>query len=73
MHLVEGEHPLVQTQKYQTYLLGTLQDTAIVGIYSSFHDYATYTLGYKHPETIRLNYMFCASPPLRNCHFFLLT
>ncbi|KAF7973846.1 hypothetical protein HWV62_14138 [Athelia sp. TMB] len=59
MREVEGEHPLVQTRKYQTYLLGTLQDTAIVGIYSFFHDYATYTLGYKHPETIRLNYMFC--------------
>ncbi|KZP07217.1 hypothetical protein FIBSPDRAFT_965827 [Athelia psychrophila] len=27
--------------------------------YSAFHDYAIYALGYTHPETIRLTYMFC--------------
>ncbi|KAF9229158.1 hypothetical protein BS17DRAFT_742893 [Gyrodon lividus] len=43
----------------QAYLLAGLQDTSSVGKYSNFHDIAIYTLGYSHPDTIRLAYMFC--------------
>lgn len=45
--------------KLQEYLLGAgaTRDTTVVGKYSSFHDVATYTLGYTHHETIRLAYM----------------
>lgn len=41
----------------QHYLLRGLQDNGLVGAYSNFHDVATYTLGYGHPETVRLAYM----------------
>ena len=46
--------------KLQEYLLGAgaTRDTTVVGKYSTFHDVATYTLGYTHPETIRLAYMY---------------
>lgn len=44
--------------KLQEYLLGAVRDTSVVGKYSNFHDVATYTLGYTHPETIRLAYMY---------------
>ena len=46
--------------KLQEYLLGAgaARDTTVVGKYSSFHDVATYTLGYTHHETIRLAYMY---------------
>jgi RNA-dependent RNA polymerase len=32
-------------------------DNEHVGQYSYYHDHATYTKGYSHPETIRLAYM----------------
>ncbi|KZP28068.1 hypothetical protein FIBSPDRAFT_947970 [Athelia psychrophila] len=60
MELVESEHPIPQTRKLQEYLLGGIQATSVVGVYSAFHDYAIYALGYTHPETIRLTYMLCA-------------
>ena len=28
-----------------------------LGMYSRYHEYATYTKGYSHPETVRLAYM----------------
>ncbi|KAF8913977.1 RNA dependent RNA polymerase-domain-containing protein [Gymnopilus junonius] len=43
----------------QKYLLGAICNTTVVGKYSNFHEIAIYTLGYRHPETIRLAYMFC--------------
>jgi RNA-dependent RNA polymerase len=43
-------------RSFLTALLGSLND-GHVGKYSNFHDYATYTKGYSHPETIRLAYM----------------
>ena len=51
----------------QAYLLGAVRDTSVVGKYSNFHGTATYTLGYTHPETIRLAYMYGIC-----CHFFQL-
>ncbi|KAG6336122.1 hypothetical protein ID866_2960 [Astraeus odoratus] len=45
--------------KMQVFLLGGLQDSSLVGRYSNFHDISIYTLGYNHPETIRLAHMFC--------------
>ncbi|PFH49062.1 hypothetical protein AMATHDRAFT_64002 [Amanita thiersii Skay4041] len=48
--------PVVQ-QQFQEVLLSGLND-AKVGIYSGFHDQAIIKLGYDHPETIRLAYMF---------------
>lgn len=41
----------------QQYLLGSIRDMSVVGKYSNFHEAAIYTLGYTHPETIRLAYM----------------
>ncbi|KAF9008990.1 RNA dependent RNA polymerase-domain-containing protein [Cyathus striatus] len=44
----------------QRYLLGGIvRDTTVVGKYSTFHEHATYTLGYQDAETKRLAYMFC--------------
>ena len=50
--------------RLQEYLLGAVRDTSVVGKYSTFHDVATYTLGYTHHETIRLAYMY------GNCRLF---
>jgi RNA-dependent RNA polymerase len=43
-----------QIHAYQSFLLGALRETSLVGQYSNFHDNAIYKLGYSHPETIRL-------------------
>lgn len=48
---------LLEMQKQ--YLLSSIRDRAVVGKYSNWHINATYSLGYDHPETIRLAYMFC--------------
>ncbi|CCM00780.1 uncharacterized protein FIBRA_02822 [Fibroporia radiculosa] len=44
----------------QAYLLGSLQDSAMVGIYSTWWENSIYASGYCHPTTIFLAYMFCA-------------
>lgn len=44
-------------RRFQEYLLGSVRNMSVVGKYSTFHDIATYTLGYSHPDTIRLAYM----------------
>jgi len=54
---IQDESPIIQVRELQKFLLGAIRDTSIVGRYSSYHDHAIYTLGYSHPETIRLNYM----------------
>lgn len=54
-----GSDPASMESQIQSFLLGGLQDQSLVGKYSNFHDIATYTLGYGHPETTRLAYMFC--------------
>ncbi|KAJ7170306.1 RNA dependent RNA polymerase-domain-containing protein [Mycena crocata] len=51
--------PEEQIQEMQHYLLGSLHDVTKVGKYSNWHLNAIYSLGYTHPETIRLAYMFC--------------
>ncbi|KAF9569288.1 hypothetical protein CPC08DRAFT_701791 [Agrocybe pediades] len=48
-----------QIRQFQRHLLGAVRNTTVVGKYSTFHETAIYTLGYTHPETIRLAYMFC--------------
>jgi hypothetical protein len=48
--------PEEKVSAMQKYLLGSLCDTSITGIYSTMHDNAIYNLGYKHPRTIRLAY-----------------
>ena len=40
-------------------LLGLAEDK--VGKYSTFHENAMYSVGYNHPETVRLAYMFVTS------------
>jgi len=47
-----------QIRQFQKHLLGAVLNTAVVGKYSTFHEIAIYTLGYTHPETIRLAYMY---------------
>ncbi|KAF9485277.1 hypothetical protein BDN70DRAFT_627571 [Pholiota conissans] len=51
--------PEYKIRQFQLHLLGAIRDPSIVGKYSTFHEIATYTLGYGHPETKRLAYMFC--------------
>ena len=51
------EQPLACTRALQEYLLAGLKEVSLVGQYSNMHDYATYTLGYSDPETIRLAHM----------------
>lgn len=60
--------------KLQEYLLGAVRDTSVVGKYSNFHGAATYTLGYTHPETIRLAYMYgiCRHSSFIFCDILLL-
>ena len=41
-----------------------------VGVYSKFHDNATYHLGYNHPTTIRLAYMY---ESLSSLHCYILS
>ncbi|KAJ7904600.1 RNA dependent RNA polymerase-domain-containing protein [Mycena olivaceomarginata] len=48
-----------QLREMQVYLLSAIRDMAVVGKYSNWHINSTYSLGYSHPETIRLAYMFC--------------
>lgn len=59
----------------QKYLLGTIQDVKMVGMYSNFHEYSTYVTGYASSQTKLLAYM-CASLPSHVtclvCSFHLL-
>ena len=50
--------PLERTLVMQTYLLGALRDTSVVGKYSSMHDNAIYSLGYSNPRTVKLAYKY---------------
>ncbi|KAL4070840.1 RNA dependent RNA polymerase-domain-containing protein [Scleroderma citrinum] len=54
-----GSRPAALESRLQAFLIRGLQDQTLVGKYSNFHDIAIYILGYAHPETIRLAYMFC--------------
>ncbi|KAI0646405.1 RNA dependent RNA polymerase-domain-containing protein [Trametes meyenii] len=44
----------------QDYLLGALSGRSYVSTYSIWWEKSTYKLGYKHPNTVFLAYMFCA-------------
>ncbi|KAJ6628702.1 RNA dependent RNA polymerase-domain-containing protein [Mycena sp. CBHHK59/15] len=55
----ESQSPSQQVREMQHYLLSAIRNVAVVGKYSNWHINAIYTLGYTHPETIRLAYMFC--------------
>jgi len=50
--------PSERTLVMQTYLLGALRDTSVVGKYSSMHDNAIYSLGYSNPRTVKLAYKY---------------
>ena len=52
-----GEPVETLVQALQKSLLGAIRDTSVVGKYSSYHEHATYSLGYDDPETIRLAYL----------------
>ncbi|WRT65728.1 uncharacterized protein IL334_002676 [Kwoniella shivajii] len=47
------------TREMQGWLLGAMMGDELTGKYSDLHGNAVYTLGYSHPETIRLARMFC--------------
>ena len=55
IHHQDSELDKVQSL-FLTALLRSL-DNELVGKYSNYHSYATYTKGYSDPETIRLAYM----------------
>ncbi|KAF8522755.1 RNA dependent RNA polymerase-domain-containing protein [Hysterangium stoloniferum] len=48
-------------KEVQNVLLASLRSASIVGMYSTWHDNAIYSLGYDHPETRRLAFMFTTS------------
>ncbi|KAI0293977.1 RNA dependent RNA polymerase-domain-containing protein [Russula brevipes] len=48
-----------QIQELQTVLMAPLNDLYVVGTYSTMHDNAIYSLGYSHPTTILLAWIFC--------------
>ena len=56
---------LERTLVMQTYLLGALRDTSVVGKYSSMHDNAIYSLGYSNPRTVKLAYKY-VFPTVKN-------
>ncbi|TFK23267.1 hypothetical protein FA15DRAFT_757378 [Coprinopsis marcescibilis] len=56
---MKGSPSIERIHGTQEHLLSAIQDTAMVGKYSNYHEHATYRLGYTHPETIRLAHMFC--------------
>ncbi|KAI0315577.1 RNA dependent RNA polymerase-domain-containing protein [Amylostereum chailletii] len=57
---VPGTAPsLERTTALQRFLLVPLRNIQAVGTYSAMHDNAMYRLGYSHPETLRLAWMFC--------------
>ena len=62
----KGESGGQSADEIRKILLSTLSNTQ-VGIYSKFHDNSTYNLGYDHPTTIRLAYMYGFPSP---CFFF---
>lgn len=49
--------PVEKMYAYQDVVLSPLRDTSVVGQYSTFHEHALYTLGLRHPETIRLAFL----------------
>ncbi|KAF9534243.1 RNA dependent RNA polymerase-domain-containing protein [Crepidotus variabilis] len=46
-------------REMQEFLLGDARNAGVVGQYSNFHEYSTYTRGYRHSETLRLAHIFC--------------
>ncbi|KAI0305318.1 RNA dependent RNA polymerase-domain-containing protein [Multifurca ochricompacta] len=48
-----------QVQELQRVLMSPFRDLYVVGTYSALHDNAIYSLGYKHPTTILLAWIFC--------------
>ncbi|KAI9508083.1 RNA dependent RNA polymerase-domain-containing protein [Russula earlei] len=48
-----------QIQELQMVLMAPLSDLYVVGTYSTMHDNAIYTLGYTHPTTTLLAWIFC--------------
>ncbi|KAH9962190.1 RNA dependent RNA polymerase-domain-containing protein, partial [Russula dissimulans] len=48
-----------QIQELQKVMMAPLFDLYVVGTYSSMHDNAIYSLGYAHPTTILLAWIFC--------------
>jgi hypothetical protein len=55
-----ADSPSQRLRGMQQYLLSDVRDVGIVGQYSNWQLNATYSLGYRHPETIRLDYMSVA-------------
>lgn len=63
LHAVEGhsegrEEEARMKINLQHFLLGGIMDQQLTSRYSAMHDFAVYTLGPSHPETIRLAHMF---------------
>lgn len=48
---------LGKIQHFQEHALASVRSRSLVGQYSSYYDYAVYTLGYNHPDTRRLAFM----------------
>ncbi|KAA1476614.1 hypothetical protein DENSPDRAFT_827653 [Dentipellis sp. KUC8613] len=50
-----------RVHEFQSYLMGPMRDSPVVGTYSGLHDNAMYAFGYNDPRTVRLAHMFCAT------------
>ncbi|WVW80195.1 hypothetical protein I302_102172 [Kwoniella bestiolae CBS 10118] len=56
---IEGLSANEKIRELQSWLIDGVKGDELTGIYSGLHENAVYTLGYDHPETIRLARMFC--------------
>ncbi|KAJ3508329.1 hypothetical protein NMY22_g16648 [Coprinellus aureogranulatus] len=57
--LIEGLTEADAISEIQNHLLAPLAKRTDVGVYSTWHERAVYQLGYRHPTTRRLAFMFC--------------
>ena len=62
---LRGKSETEQIWELQQFLLAPLKDPGLVGQYSNMHDYCVYVNGYRHPESIRLAYMYAPITTIR--------
>lgn len=57
VHRIAAKSYQQQISDYQEYLLASLIDASLVGLYSNLWEESIYHKGYSHPETILFSYM----------------
>ncbi|KAJ7599279.1 RNA dependent RNA polymerase-domain-containing protein [Mycena floridula] len=54
-----GKSSAMKARELQPYLIGSLRDPSIIGIYNKYHANAVYSLGYDHPSSTFNAAKFC--------------